>query len=164
MQPQVITALVALLLCVASTSGTARSQTEQNQYNDYPDYEYDYDGYEPSTYNGFLECGLRKYSDETDTLYCCTIPYYNLFPGIPQSWAAESCMQEKTSPETGVVRYCCALPAEQQAPGGDDDDQGTSSEAATTSAPPAEEETPQAHGDFLIPIVRPGWLMFKSFQ
>ncbi|XP_063238381.1 uncharacterized protein LOC134539941 [Bacillus rossius redtenbacheri] len=112
MKQQVIAALVALLLCVASTFGTATSRAGARQSPlELPEY----GGNEPSTYNGYLECGLREFSGETRTNYCCTIPYYNLFPGVDQTWASANCGQVIEVPDPRI-HYCCVLPGDQQPP------------------------------------------------
>ncbi|XP_063238753.1 uncharacterized protein LOC134540147 [Bacillus rossius redtenbacheri] len=86
MQSQVITALVALLLCVASTTGTARRPYGARQHEDT-----DYNDYEHIGVNrNGINCVYRTLPGDPQRYHCCPI-YPDGSRAAPRSISPEGC-------------------------------------------------------------------------
>ncbi|XP_063238408.1 uncharacterized protein LOC134539954 [Bacillus rossius redtenbacheri] len=102
MQPQVITALVALLLCVASTSGTARRtygarQHEETDYNDYNHI---------GVNTHWINCVYKILPGDPQRYYCCPIYPTDGSRAAPRSISPEGC-SVKTFPEDDPPKHHC---------------------------------------------------------
>ncbi|XP_063238597.1 uncharacterized protein LOC134540068 [Bacillus rossius redtenbacheri] len=102
MQPQVITALAALLLCVASTSGTARRPYGVPHQRQYTQYDY-YDDLGVNR-NG-INCVYKTRPGDPQRYLCCPI-YPDGSRAAPRSISSEGC-GVLTFPEDYPPDYHC---------------------------------------------------------
>ncbi|XP_063238759.1 uncharacterized protein LOC134540154 isoform X1 [Bacillus rossius redtenbacheri] len=112
MQSQVITALAALLLCVASTSGTARRMYGM-RYIHHP--------YQPDPRANVvddlgdsemlpkvsMECSYKNMPDDPTNYYCCSVDKHMEVPAMRTSGDEELRCSARSFPPEDQEYFCC---------------------------------------------------------